>query len=444
MKKLLIMLMFFVHGISCIAQTKAVRLQGELKSFPSEVMMFKESPIAKLLKQYVKINLDEKNRFEVTFELEKPAYFQLGRNTLYLSPEDRLELFVDMDNPMNAKFKGTCSEACSYLKARPFPKAGSYLYGTDVMKDNPSKEELGERVKQEVLARQKKLSALQNVSEKFKKMENGRIQFDAANTLISYCRNQAYKNKVPKEEMQAYVADLRKLYQEDIDEYVTIGSDKDYLNIGVFLNVSEECIRVIGEENMDQEIFDFLKALELVYTLGYKGPVADVLSAKAKTKKELKTKKYIDAISEAFDKYNLIMPGNSAPEINMKNREQSLVKLSGYKGKVVVIDVWATWCGPCKKESPYFEKLAEKYKGNKKMKFISISIDTNLKAWEKYLAKHEKISEQLVCNRTEFEKYILQGVPRFMVIDKEGKIIDAFAPVPSSGKLEKIIESNLN
>lgn len=79
-------------------------------------------------------------------------------------------------------------------------------------------------------------------------MENVRIVFDAANTLISYCNRQAYANKIPREEMPAYVANVRKIYQKDIDKYVAIGSDKDYLNLGVFLNITEECIRVIGKE----------------------------------------------------------------------------------------------------------------------------------------------------------------------------------------------------
>ena len=443
MNKLLITIAVCLTFFVSAAQNNTVHIKGELKNFASEFMMSKLTPEAQLMKEGVKITLDDENKFEVTFELTEASYFNLGRNTMYINPGDQIEVIADNDNPLAAIFKGGSSEACMYLRARPFPKAGSYLYGTDVLKGDPSYKEVGERVKKHVEAKQKELDALENVSAKFKKMENGRLMFDAANTLISYCNRKAYSNKIPKEEMPAYVANLRKIYQKDINKYVEIGNDVDYLNLGVFLNITNECIRVIGEENMDQEILDFLNAYGLIMNLRNQGPVASVLSERKVIQAKLKLKTYTDIVSNAFDKYDIIMPGELADDLNMKNREGGVVKLSDFKGKIVVIDVWATWCGPCIAESPHFEKLAEKYKDNSNLKFVAISIDTNLKAWEKYLSKHEKVSEQLVCNRTEFEKYILQGVPRFMLIGKKGEIIDVFAPKPSDPALEETIKKAL-
>ena len=225
--------------------------------------------------------------------------------------------------------------------------------------------------------------------------------------------------------------------------YCANGGDADYLNVDTYLSVAERCIEILGEENVDQEVVDFGKAYSLSMQLGFNGPVASVLQEKNNCLEQIKTQAYLDAIKKAFAKYDLIMPGQMADDLNMKNRAGEVVNLSDYKGKIVVIDVWATWCGPCKAESPYFEKLAEKYKDDSSLKFVSISIDSNVKAWEKYLAKHEKVSEQLICNRTEFEKYLLQGVPRFMIIGKKGEIIDVFAPAPSKPELEEIIVQQL-
>ncbi|MBI9057206.1 MAG: TlpA family protein disulfide reductase [Labilibaculum sp.] len=443
MKNIILILAFCLSLISCETKPKTVHIKGELKDFASEFIMNKYSPLGMLLKEGEKITLDDQNRFEITFELEEAAYYRLGRNLLYLTPGDNLELTCDMNKPEVGSFIGDAVEECNYLKSKPFPKGGSYLtQGGNMLKDNPTKEMVRERIAVKVKTRQAELDALQNVSKKFRKMESARILFDAANSLTSYGFYAAYMSKVPQDKMKQFAEEATAFFKNDIDRYCANGNDVDYLNVDTYLSVVDRCIQLVGEENFDQKITDFGKAYSLIMNLGYSGPVASILTEKQKVVKELKTPSYIDAITKAFKKYDIIMPGKLAADLNMKNRAGESVKLSDYRDQIVVIDVWATWCGPCKAESPYYEKIAEKYKGDK-IKFISISIDTNIKAWEKYLAKHEKTSEQLICNRTEFEKYVLQGVPRFMVIDKEGKIIDVFAPAPSNPEFEKLIVGTL-
>lgn len=441
MKNLLVILSICLAFASCDTKPKTVHVKGELKNFASEFMMDKRSPVGLLLKDGIKISLDEQNRFDITFELNEPTYYRLGRNTLYISPGDQIELFCDMNKPEAASFTGDAVEECEYLKSKPFPKSGSYLKGGKIIKDKTSKELIRERVAEKVKARQDELAALKNVSKKFRKMEEGRILFDAANSLMSYGIYAAYMSRIPQDEMQKFVDDAIAFFKKDIDKYCANGGDADYLSIDSYLSVVERCIQVMGEDNVDQEVLDFGKAYSLVMNLGFNGPVASVLNEKNNCMEDIKTEEYLDAIKKSFAKYDLIMPGQMADDLNMKNQAGEAVNLSDFKGKIVVIDVWATWCGPCKAESPYFEKLAEKFKENADLKFISISIDSNVKAWEKYLKKHEKVSEQLICNRTEFEKYLLQGVPRFMIIGKKGEIIDVFAPVPSNPELEeKIIQ----
>lgn len=409
--------------------------------------MTKTSPVGKLLKEGVKITLNEDNRFNVTFDLDEPTYYRLGRNLLYLNPGDNIELFCNMDEPRAASFKGDAAEtveACEYLKSKPFPKGGSYITEGNILKDNLSKEKIRERIANRVEERQTELASLKNVSKKFTKIENARIQFDGANALMSYAMYGSYYAKIPQDQVQKFVDESNAFFKKDIDSYCAKGNDIDFLNIDTYFAVVDKCAELTGKENMDPKIFEYINAYSLIMNLGFKGPIASVLTEKEKCLADMKTPEYIDAINKTFKKYDGIMPGKSAPELNMKNRAGEPVKLSDYKGQIVVIDVWATWCGPCKAESPFFEKLAVKYKDNSDLKFVSISIDSDLKAWEKYLTKHEKVSEQLICNRAEFEKYILVGVPRFMVIDKEGKIVDIYAPAPSNPGFNKIIENTLN
>ena len=161
-----------------------------------------------------------------------------------------------------------------------------------------------------------------------------------------------------------------------------------------------------------------------------------MLSRKAKEEASFKTDEYKAILNKAFGKYNRLIPGQKAPVFEMSSLDGQLVSLEHFKGKLLVIDVWATWCGPCKAESPYFEALAEKY-GSDEVEFISISIDSSEKPWKDYLAEHEKTSSQYITQRLKLGAYELMTVPRFMVIGKDGNIIDAFAPMPSSPEFEE-------
>lgn len=74
--------------------------------------------------------------------------------------------------------------------------------------------------------------------------------------------------------------------------------------------------------------------------------------------------------------------------------------MSTFHGKVVVIDLWATWCGPCMVEKPYYEALVEKYKDNDNIVLLAVSIDTH-KVWTNYFTKEKEKGIQLHINRSD-------------------------------------------
>ena len=114
-------------------------------------------------------------------------------------------------------------------------------------------------------------------------------------------------------------------------------------------------------------------------------------------------------------------------------------------GKYTYIDFWATWCGPCCKEIPFLEKLVSRYKGNSRLRFVSISVDENKEAWLKKLAADKPAwaqynipkAEQNACN----EAYGISGIPRFMVFDKQGKMLVASAKRPSDEEIKTFFDS---
>lgn len=137
----------------------------------------------------------------------------------------------------------------------------------------------------------------------------------------------------------------------------------------------------------------------------------------------------------------------SAP-FDYLNFKGGKTKLSDFKGKYVYIDVWATWCGPCRAEIPFLKKVEEKYEG-KNIAFVSISVDVqkDLEKWKKFVAEKQLGGVQLFADKdwnSDFMKsYSIDSIPRFILIDPTGKIVSADAARPSSPKLQEQLDTLL-
>ena len=138
---------------------------------------------------------------------------------------------------------------------------------------------------------------------------------------------------------------------------------------------------------------------------------------------------------------------------NYENINGEKTSLSDLKGKYVYIDVWATWCGPCKAEIPFL-KTVEKNYHDKNIAFVSMSIDddrTHGGSWEKANEDWRKMVNEKELGGiqifapngwdSEFvQNYMVDGIPRFILVDPEGNIVSASAPRPSSEELIKLFD----
>ena len=118
--------------------------------------------------------------------------------------------------------------------------------------------------------------------------------------------------------------------------------------------------------------------------------------------------------------------GKTAPDFTLSALDGSIVKLSDYRGKVVILDFWTTWCGPCKVEIPSFVKLMEKYH-DQPFTVIGISLDTRLSSQQLQLfANHFKVNYPILIGAA--DPYLqnrfggINAIPTTFIIDKQGKI----------------------
>jgi thiol-disulfide isomerase/thioredoxin len=140
--------------------------------------------------------------------------------------------------------------------------------------------------------------------------------------------------------------------------------------------------------------------------------------------------------------------GTPSPSFDYENHKGGTTSLESLKGKYVYVDVWATWCGPCRAEIPHLKKVEGAYHG-KNIEFVSISIDAakDHEKWQKFVTDKELGGIQLFADNdwnSQFVKdYQINGIPRFILIGPKGEIVSADAPRPSSPALVEVLNDLL-
>ena len=152
--------------------------------------------------------------------------------------------------------------------------------------------------------------------------------------------------------------------------------------------------------------------------------------------------KYVKAVTEAADRLSKLAIGNEAPDFTQNDPEGNPVTLSDYRGKVVLIDFWASWCGPCRGENPNVVRMYNEYK-DKGFEIVGVSLDRTKEEWVKAI-EDDKLT-WIHCSDLQYwqsavaKLYQVQSIPHTVLLDKEGKIIARNLRGPSlEAKLQEI------
>lgn len=183
--------------------------------------------------------------------------------------------------------------------------------------------------------------------------------------------------------------------------------------------------------------------------------VDSTLIISATTNLEPMLSSYMNYLKGSIELKTEMPEGSPSPTFtDYENVDGSTTSLRNLKGKYVYVDVWATWCGPCKAEIPHLKELEKEYHG-RNIQFLSLSVDddrTHGGSWDKarqdwkaMIADKELGGIQLFAPngwQSDFvTAYKIKGIPRFILIDPAGNIVTPDAPKPSSAKLKELLDS---
>jgi len=143
--------------------------------------------------------------------------------------------------------------------------------------------------------------------------------------------------------------------------------------------------------------------------------------------------------------FSVAAKGQAAPEFVLKDINGQQVKLSDFRGKAVVLNFWATWCPPCKTEIPWFEDLAEKYKGQG-LQVVGVALDDASDEDIAKFAREMKMNYPVLLGKEETSDLYggVQMLPTTFYIDRNGKITDHVLGLVSRKEIEENAVKALN
>ena len=393
-------------------------------------------------------SLNSDATFEIEFELERPSYmsFKHGQEStaMYIFPGDRISLKLDpieFDESIN--YEGSDASnflAKKYLLEEQLEFNDLYSLAETEFLDLVAQEE------------SKMKNLLMNLSESdFKTQQEKEISLQWATSKLNYKNYFQYVTKDTvhlSENYFDFMADF------DINDPTIIEDKASYkfLKTFVSINVSEEFDHVLlsnfdfisreftQQSTKDKIAYDLLKDYLKNESLVKMENVMDSYS-----KLQSDTVKF-NELRDLASEMSVFNQGNPAINFTYPDVNGDRISLSDFKGSLVYVDVWATWCGPCKREIPFLLELEKDYQ-DKDIVFLSVSVDQDkdYDAWKTMIEEKEMGGVQLFASGwSQITKdYKIKGIPRFMLFDKQGAIVNVRATRPSNEDTRVLIDENL-
>lgn len=394
----------------------------------------------------ITISLDKNGVFNDTLKNISAGYYSMGhgreRSSLFIMPGDQLIVKLDTKEfDESIYYEGLGSARNNYLAKKYLldeEQTGSFL---DFFKLEES--EFSEKLNAINEAKVSLLYETADLEKTFIELESKNLHFEYLGLLNNYKNYHSYYAKKPDfEPSDEFLKPLKEVDIFNEEDYATIESYKSFVQNYLVQSIYES---ENTKEELDQIITqgsDLLKndmAGMIAYQIAPSNDNNEVLlnGVLAMSSDD----KFKEQTTLKFNKVKTLAKGMPSPKFtDYENHKGGTTSLDDLKGQYVYIDVWATWCAPCKREIPYLKEIEKDYHG-KNISFVSTSIDraADHNKWVDMVVNKELGGIQLFADNdwnSKFVKdYAIEGIPRFILVDPEGNIVSSDAPRPSDPKL---------
>lgn len=467
MKNSLLTCLIFVAIInlwSCssnINENTSIQISGVVHSPEGEtVSIISMDPLREMI-DLGEANIDPKGTFKLVVEVIQPMEVLLiykGESAdMWLEPGFNLALTFDGSDFKNTlKFKGSGAAENTFLNEMRFY---NQKYAKEPKDDI---EEFRAFMKSYASGAEQKVNSLaanKNVSELFVAIEKNKIKNRFPSSFYQFAKNYRYENS-EMFKLEEYEIDIWK--DLDLLNNKLLISDNHRRTVYIYIsNLTYDSARfdpsgsrVIGKKkamryflsrDIHPDYIQYVIASNISDDLEYPGfkyakPKYDTFLM------DYPKSRFVKPLENKFSKWFELTIGKPAPNFSGLSPDGQKLSLSDFKGSIVYIDVWASWCKPCFAEFPYSIELKNEFSEQDKVVFMYVSIDDDSTHWRNGLDKIPDVKgiHMMVDGawQSRFaEEYIIRNIPRYMLLDQQGNIVDVEAKRPSSEILANDIRS---